>query len=167
MNITKTIKISTIILIIVLITIPCFATSTFYNNCNFVADVTLHYVNSSWGTPVDNLDGQTVQLYFSSNSERCLLKSPYLSNSSSETIKGYISNNMEFKIPFGGRIEVTQTHYQGNYNDRNATSYYDATVNSIDTVLLNRTITSSNYITIILAIVVAFAIIAFVKVLSK
>ena len=167
MSILKVVKTFLIIMIIIILPVSCFATSTFYNNCNFVADVTLHYVNSSWGTPVNNLNGQTVQLYFSSDSERCLLKSPYLSNSSSETVLGYISNNMEFKIPFGGRIEVTQTHYSGNYNDRNATAYYDATVNSIDTVLLNRTITSSNYITIILAIVVAFAVIAFIKVLAK
>ena len=155
------------LIISLMLALPSSATSTFYQNCNLKANVKLHYVSSSWGSPVNNLDNQTIDMYFDAESERAILTSPYMSNASSRTATGYLGNGMSYKLPFGGRIEVTQNHYNGQYNDRNATAYYDAEVVSIDTVLLNRTQNSDKYITYIGIALFAFAAISLIRILAK
>lgn len=142
------------------------ATSTFYENNELWVTGTLTYVGSSWGYPSDNLNGETHKIYFSSESERCLLKSPYLSNASQNIIYAYLDNNLECKIPFGGRLEVTQEHYSSDRN-KSATAYYDVTVNDIQTNLLYRPERNDKYITYISIGLILFGIITIIKVLRN
>lgn len=139
------------------------ATSTFYNNNELWLIGKLVYVGSSWGNPSDNLNGETHKLFFNAESERCLLKDPYLSNASSNILIGYIDNNMSFKIPFGGRLEVNQEHY--NYDKtKNATAYYDVVVNDIQTNLLYRPERNDKYITFISIGLILFGFVTIIKV---
>lgn len=162
----KIIRINLFLTLTLILTIPCFATSTFFNNNEMWITGTLVYVNSSWGNPSDNLNGETHKIYFSSESERCILKGPYLSNASSNTLIGYLDNNMSCKIPFGGRLEVTQTHY--NYDKtKTATAYYDVVVNDIQTNLLYRPERNDKYITFISIGLILFGFITIIKVVRN
>ncbi len=142
------------------------ATSTFFDNNELWVTGTLTYVGSSWGNPTDNLNGETHKIYFSSETERCLLKTPYLSNASQNTVYAYLDNNYECKIPFGGRLEVTQKHYRSD-STKTATAYYDVTVNDIQTNLLFRPDRNDKYITYISIGLILFGIITIIKVLRN
>lgn len=116
------------------------------------------YVSSDWGSPVDNLNGETHQLYCSAEAERKLVIDPYVSNQSSDSITGYIDNNMAFSIPFGGRVEVTQTHYSGT-QQRSSKAYYDVEIDDIQTNLLYRPERNDWYIKTALSALVIFSLV--------
>lgn len=142
------------------------ATSTFFDNNELWVTGTLVYVGSSWGQPSDNLNGETHKIYFNAESERCLLKDPYLSNASSNALVGYLDNNMSFSIPFGGRLEVEQEHY--NYDKhKTATAYYDVVVNDIQTNLIFRPQRNDTYITFICIGLILFGFVTIFKVLRN
>lgn len=128
---------------------------------------TLVYVGSSKGSPVDNLNGETHRIYFSAESERCLLRDPYLSNASQESLVGYLDNNMSCSIPFGGRLEVIQEHYTSSSSTRSATAYYDVVVNDMQTNLLFRPQRNDTYITFICIGLILFGFITIFKVLRN
>ena len=123
---------------------------------------TLTYVNSSWGYPSDSLTGETHRIYFSAEAERCLLRKPSLSNASQNTVKAYLDNGMECSIVFGGRLGVNQEHYNGQYN-REATAYYDVTVNEMATNALYRPQRNDFYIKVILCALVIFGVVCVFK----
>ena len=134
------------------------ATSTFYDNNELYFRGKLIYVSSDWGSPVDNLNGQTHQLYCNAESERTIVINPYVSNESSNSVIGYIDNNMAFSIPFGGRVEVIQTHYSGSQT-RNSTAYYDVEVYDIQTNLLYRPERNDWYIKTALSALIIFSLV--------
>lgn len=142
------------------------ATSTFFQQNEMWVTGTLRYVNSSWGYPSDNLNGETHKIYFSAEAERSLLKDPYLSNASQTTLKAYLDNNMSCQIPFGGRLEVTQSHYSSSSN-KTATAYYDVVVNDMQTNILYRPTRNDNYITYISIGLILFGCITVIKVLRN
>lgn len=162
----RIIRINLFFTFILLLTLPCLATSTFFNNNELWLTGTLVYVDSSWGYPSDNLNGETHRIYFSAESERCLLKDPYLSNASENTLLAYLDNNMSCKIPFGGRLEVTQPHYT-NSSNKNATAYYDVIINDVQTNLLYRPERNDKYITYISIGLILFGFITIIKVVRN
>lgn len=162
----KIIRINLLFLIILLFSIPCSATSTFFDNNELWLIGKLVYVDSSWGHPSDNLNGETHKIYFNAESERCLLKDPYLSNASSNTVLAYLDNNMSCKIPFGGRLEVNQQHYYEN-KTKIATAYYDVIVNDIQTNLLYRPERNDKYITFISIGLILFGFVTIIKVIRN
>lgn len=121
------------------------ATSTYYDNNNLTVKGKLRYVSSTNGTPVDNLDDGSIHtLYFNKESERSLVIEPYLSNLSSDTAKGWISDGYEISLPYSQMLAVTQLHNYGN-GTRNGTAYYEVEVNEINTLLLYKSHFSSDY----------------------
>lgn len=142
------------------------ATSTFFDNNELWITGKLVYVDSSWGYPSDNLNGETHRIYFSSESERCILKDPYLSNASQTTLLGYLDNNMSFSIPFGGRLEVKQEHYSSD-RTKTATAYYDVIINDVQTNLLYRPERNDKYITYISIGLILFGFITIIKVVRN
>lgn len=134
------------------------ATSTFFDNNELYFRGRMIYVSSDWGSPVDNLNGETHQLYCSAEAERKLVIDPYVSNQSSDSITGYIDNNMAFSIPFGGRVEVTQTHYSGT-QQRSSKAYYDVEIDDIQTNLLYRPERNDWYIKTALSALVIFSLV--------
>lgn len=142
------------------------ATSTFYQNNELYFTGNLIYVSSSWGTPVDNLNGETHRLYCDAESERCLSIDPYVTNQSSDTVTGYLDNNMSFTIPFGGRVQVTQDCYSGS-TTRSGTVYYDVEVQDIQTNLLYRPDRNDWYIKTALSALVIFSIICVFRMVKR
>lgn len=147
MNVVK--KISLLFLVLLSLCVPVSATATFFENNEMWVVGQLRYVSSSWGNPSYNLDGETHKIYFNSESERCLVRDPYLSNESLNTVEGFLDNNFPVKIPFAGRLEVTQPHYSSSQSDRSATAYYDVIVNTCATTILYRPKRNDVYITAI------------------
>lgn len=146
------------LLSLVFLIVPISATGTFYDNNELYFRGTVKYVGSSWGTPVDNLNGEIHQFYCSSESERCLLIKPYVSNSSESSIIGYVDNGLTFSIPFGGRIEINQLHTNGE-KQRSSTAYYDVEIDDIQTNLLFRPARNDFYIKIIMSLLLVFSLI--------
>lgn len=125
------------------------ATSTYYQNNEMFLTGKLTYVGSSQGTPVNNLaDGRTHTIYLNAEAERCIAIEPYLTNMAVETVKGWIDSGYEIQIPYSQMLHVTQPH---NYNNqqRNATAYYEVTVEDIRTNLLYRPHRNDTYITML------------------
>lgn len=110
---------------------------------------TLTYIGSNNGTPVDNLaDGRKHTIYLNAEAERSLAIDPYLTNMSSQTAEGWIDDGYEVQIPYSQMLHVTQLHNYGT-GTRNATAYYEVTVDEIQTNLLYRPQRNDNYITIL------------------
>ena len=162
----RIIRINLFFTLILILTLPCFATSTFFDNNELWVTGTLVYVDSSWGYPSDNLNGETHRIYFSAESERCILKNPYLSNASQITLLGYLDNNMTFSVPFGGRLEVKQEHYSSD-RTKTATAYYDVIINDVQTNLLYRPERNDKYITYISIGLILFGFITVIKVVRN
>lgn len=127
------------------------ATSTYYNNNELFFSGTLTYLSSTQGTPVDNLaDGQIHTIYLNAEAERCIAIEPYVTNMSADTVKGWIDDGYEIHIPYSQTLAVSQPHYYGSTGQtRNATAYYEVTVDEIRTNLLYRPDRNNNYITIL------------------
>lgn len=122
------------------------ATSTYYQNNNLTVTGTLIYIGSSnnTGSPVDNLaDGREHTIYLNKEAERSLVKDPYLTNLSNNTVKGWIEDGYEIQIPYSQTLAVTQPHYSTNGSTRNATAYYEVNVSDINTLLLYRSYNGS------------------------
>ena len=127
------------------------ATSTYYNNNELFITGTLTYISSTQGTPVDNLaDGQIHTIYLNAEAERCIAIDPYVTNMSADTVIGWINDGYEIQIPYSQTLAVSQPHYYGSTGQtRNATAYYEVTVEEIRTNLLYRPRRNDNYITIL------------------
>lgn len=127
------------------------STSTYYNNNELFLTGTLNYIGSTQGTPVDNLaDGQIHTIYLNAEAERCIAIDPYVTNMSAETVKGWINDGYEIQIPYSQTLAVSQPHYYGSTGTtRNATAYYEVTVEEIRTNLIYRPDRNDNYITIL------------------
>lgn len=134
------------------------ATSTFFDNNELYITGKMIYVSSDWGSPVDNLNGETHQLYCNAESERTIVIDPFVSNQSSNIVIGYLDNNMAFSIPFGGRVEITQTHYSGS-QQRKSKAYYDVEVYDIQTNLLYRPERNDWYIKSALSALIIFSLV--------
>lgn len=122
------------------------ATSTYYQNNNLTVTGTLTYIGSAnnSGSPVDNLaDGRLHTIYLNKEAERSLVKDPYLSNLSNNTVTGWIEDGYEIQIPYSQTLAVTQPHYTANGSTRNATAYYEVTVSELNTLLLYRSYNGS------------------------
>lgn len=122
------------------------ATSTYYNNNNLTVTGILTYIGSSnnSGSPVDNLaDGREHTIYLNKEAERSLVKDPYLTNLSNNTVTGWIEDGYEVQIPYSQTLAVTQPHYTTNGSTRNATAYYEINVSDINTLLLYRSYNGS------------------------
>lgn len=127
------------------------ATSTYYQNNELFFTGTLTYISSTQGTPVDNLaDGQLHKIYLNAEAERCIAIDPYVTNMSTETVNGWIDDGYEIQIPYSQTLAVSQPHYYGSTGQtRNATAYYEVTVEEIRTNLIYRPTRNDNYITIL------------------
>lgn len=122
------------------------ATSTYYNNNNLTVTGILTYIGSSniSGSPVDNLaDGREHTIYLNKEAERSLVKDPYLTNLSNNTVTGWIEDGYEVQIPYSQTLAVTQPHYNTNGSTRNSTAYYEVNVSDINTLLLYRSYNGS------------------------
>lgn len=122
------------------------ATSTYYQNNNLTVTGTLTYIGSSnnTGSPVDNLaDGREHTIYLNKEAERSLVKDPYLTNLSNNTVTGWIEDGYEVQIQYSQTLAVTQPHYTTNGSTRNGTAYYEVNVSDINTLLLYRSYNGS------------------------
>ena len=125
------------------------ATSTYYKNNELFLTGTLIYIGSSQGIPVDNLaDGRIHKIYLNAEAERSIAIDPYVTNMSSQTAEGWIEDGYEIQIPYSQMLHVTQPHTYGT-GTRNATAYYEVTVDEIRTNLLFRCDRNNNYITLL------------------
>ena len=99
---------------------------------------TLTYMGSSSGyQPVENLSGiHGIEL--SNQAESCLLKEPYLTSVSQESISGVLDEGYNVSFDYGTFLQVKQDLYTSSGSKRLGTAYYRVTVNQIDTQLLYR-----------------------------
>ena len=139
-------------------------TSVFISECGLTAKgyFTYMYSDSDY-KPVNSLQGQTLNLYFTKEAEHKILwdsdSANYITNASSETVTGFLSQ-YNFKIDAGQYVAVYQPHRtNGNYN-RDAWAYYMVTIsdNDIDTDLLYRSDRSNTFIILISAGIVILII---------
>ena len=99
---------------------------------------TLTYMGSSTGhQPVVNLTG-THGIELSKQAESCLLKEPYLTSVSQDTIFGVLDEGYNVSLDFGTHLKVKQDLYTSSGSKKSGTAYYRVTVNQIDTQLLYR-----------------------------
>lgn len=145
------------------------ATETYYNNNDLTVIGILYYVSSDSGTPVTRLDnGMPQKLYFNAESERALVRDPYLSNVSASSANGYIYGyDYEIKIDYGGRLGVYQPHVSNNNYTRDGWAYYDVLVEDIATPLLWRTDNSTRIITMIISGVALIAVYTMIRRLRR
>lgn len=129
------------------------ATSTYYQNNDLWVTGTLIYTGSSRGTPIYNLDdGQARRMYFNAEAENCLVRDPYLSNLSSDTVLGWIDDGYKIQIEYGGTLAVYQPHYYTSGSQQyetDAWAYYDVSIQSMATELLWRSERSNEWIAIV------------------
>jgi hypothetical protein len=139
-------------------------TTVFMSECGLTAKgyFTYMYSDSDY-KPVNSLQGQTLNLYFTKEAEHKILwdsdSANYITNASSETVTGFLSQ-YNFKIDAGQYVAVYQPHRtSGNYN-RDAWAYYMVTIsdNDIDTDLLYRSDRSNTFIILISAGIVILII---------
>lgn len=144
------------------------ATETYYNNNDLTVTGVFYYVSSDSGTPVMSLDdGMPYTLYFNAESERSLVREPYLSNVSSASATGFLyGHDYEIKIDYGGRLGVYQPHITNNYT-RDGWAYYDVVVSEIATPLLWRTDNSTRIITMIISGVALIAVYTMIRRLRR
>lgn len=139
-------------------------TSVFMSECGLTAKgyFTYLYSDSSY-KPVNNLNGQTLVLYFTKESEHKILwdsdSANYITNSSENTITGFLSQ-YNFKIESGQNVAVYQPHIKNNDYERDAWAYYKVTIvdNDIDSDLLYRSDRSNTFIILISAGIVILII---------
>lgn len=139
-------------------------TSVFISECELTAKgyFTYLYSDSSY-SPINNLNGQTLELYFTKEAEHKILwdskSANYITNASENTVNGFLSQ-YNFKIDSGQNVAVYQPHRKYNDDERNAWAYYKVTIvdNDIDSDLLYRSDRSNTFIILISAGIVILII---------
>lgn len=107
--------------------------------------------------PVQTLSGiHAIEL--TKNAENSLVKEPYLTSVSQDTISGVLDDGFNVSFGYGTYLLVTQPHYYGNNQQRDATAYYRVTVERIDTQMLYRPQRAENVSAIIVGGVVLLSI---------
>ncbi len=111
--------------------------STIWNDTDLQIVGNLTYMGSSTGyQPVVNLSGiHGIEL--SKQAESCLLKEPYLTSVSQESISGVLDEGYSVSFGYGTYLQVSQELYTQT-STRNGTAYYRVEVDRIDTQLLYR-----------------------------
>ena len=143
-------------------------TSTFYRNNELYLTGTLMYVGSSYGEPVNNLNGTSHEIFLNAEAERTLAKNQYLTNLSSKNVVGYLDNGYECQIPYADMLWVKQTLYYGTgTGTREGWAYYEVIVEDIQTNLLYRPERNDRYTTIICAGGILFGLITIFKVVRR
>lgn len=147
------------------------ATSTYYQNNDLWVTGTLIYTGSSRGTPIYNLDdGQVRRMYFNAEAENSLVRDPYLSNLSADTVLGWIDDGYKIQIEYGGTLAVYQPH---NYTsgsqqyETEAWAYYDVSIQSMATELLWRSERSNEWIGIVTGGVILIVIWTIMRVIRN
>lgn len=138
-------------------------TNVFISECGLTAKGYFTYMYSDNNySPVNNLNGKTLDLYFTAEAEHKILwdskQENYITNASSNTVTGYL-NLYNFKIESGKYVAVYQPHTYNQYN-RDGWAYYKVTIvdNDIDTDLLYRSDRSNTFIILISAGIVILII---------
>lgn len=132
---------------------------------------TLLYVGSQYGTPVNNLSGQSHDIFLNAEAERTLSQGDagqYLTNLSSTTATGYLDIGYQCQIPYADCLWVRQTlNNTNNQGTREGWAYYEVIVEDIQTNLLYRPDRNDRYITIITAGALLFGLITIFKVVRR
>ena len=147
-------------------------TSVFLSECGLTAKgyFTYMYSDNSY-SPVNNLNGKTLDLYFTSEAEHKILwdseQANYITNASSNTVTGFLSQ-YNFKIESGQYVGVYQPHTYNQYN-RDGWAYYKVTIvdKDIDTDLLYRSDRSNSVITYIISGIILIIIYSIFKMLRR
>lgn len=147
-------------------------TNVFISECGLTAKGYFTYMYSDNNySPVNNLNGKTLDLYFTAEAEHKILwdskQENYITNASSNTVTGYL-NLYNFKIESGQYVAVYQPHTYNQYN-RDSWAYYKVTIvdKDIDTDLLYRSDRSNNVITYIVSGIILIIIYSFFKMLRR
>lgn len=147
-------------------------TNVFISECGLTAKGYFTYMYSDNNyTPVNNLNGKTLDLYFTAEAEHKILwdskQENYITNASSNTITGFL-NLYNFKIESGQYVAVYQPHTYNQYN-RDGWAYYKVTIvdKDIDTDLLYRSDRSNSVITYIISGIILIIIYSIFKMLRR
>nr|CDL65822.1 unnamed protein product [uncultured bacterium] len=111
-------------------------TTVFQHECTLHLNghFTYLYSDSNY-TPVNNLNNSDHTIYFSAESERCLLwesdTNHSVSNASQSTLNGFTAN-FPMRIEFGDTVAVYQPHRTSSSSTRDAWAYYNVSVNNDD-----------------------------------
>lgn len=147
-------------------------TTVFMSECGLTAKGYFTYMYSDNNyTPVNNLSGQTLDLYFTKEAEHKILwdskQANYITNASSDTITGFLTQ-YNFKIESGQYVGVYQPHTYNQYN-RDGWAYYKVTIvdKDIDTDLLYRSDRSNSVITYIVSGIILIIIYSIFKMLRR
>ena len=144
-------------------------TSVFTNECNLTLNGHFTYLYSEGSySVVNNLNNTDKTIYFSSESEKKILwesDTNYgITNSSQDTIFGYLSNGYKIKIDFADTVAVYQPHYNSSHSSQSYRwAYYNVSVNDkdISTDLLYRSDRSNviiNYLIVGVILIVLYTI---------
>lgn len=138
-------------------------TTVFISQCGLTAKGYFTYMYSDNNySPVNNLNGKTLDLYFTAEAEHKILwdskQANYITNASSNTVTGFLAQ-YNFKIDSGQYVGVYQPHSYNQY-ERDGWAYYKVTIvdNDIDTDLLYRSDRSNTFIILISAGIVILII---------
>lgn len=147
-------------------------TTVFISQCGLTAKGYFTYMYSDNNySPVNNLNGQTLDLYFTAEAEHKILweskQANYITNASSDTVTGFL-NQYNFKIDSAQYVAVYQPHNYNQYN-RDAWAYYKVTIvdKDIDTDLLYRSDRSNTVITYIISGIILIIIYSTFKMLRR
>ena len=147
-------------------------TTVFISQCGLTAKGYFTYMYSDNNySPVNNLNGQTLDLYFTAEAEHKILwdseQANYITNASSNTITGFLTQ-YNFKIDSGQYVAVYQPHNYNQYN-RDAWAYYKVTIvdKDIDTDLIYRSDRSNSVITYIVSGIILIIIYSIFKMLRR
>lgn len=111
--------------------------STIWNDTDLQIVGTLTYMGSSTGyQPVVNLSG-THGIEFCKEAESSLIKDPYLTSVSQQTLSGVLDEGYNVSYDYGTYLLVSQELRTANAS-RVGTAYYRVSVDRIDTQLLYR-----------------------------
>lgn len=109
-----------------------------WTNKNLQIIGNLVYMGSSNGRrPVDELTGRHA-IEISKQAEGCLIKEPYLTSVSQDTLSGVLDDGYNVSISYGTWLQVKQRLYTSSDETKVGTAYYRVIVDSIDTQLLYR-----------------------------
>lgn len=141
-------------------------TNTYYTTNEMYLTGRFLYVGSQYGAPVNDLSGQTHDIFLNAESERTISigdAGQYLTNLSSTTATGYLDNGYQCQIPYADCLWVKQEQRTNN-TTRDGWVYYEVIVDDIQTNLLYRPQRNDNYITIIVSGALLFGLITIFKV---
>lgn len=148
-------------------------TTVFISQCGLTAKGYFTYMYSDNNySPVNNLNGQTLDLYFTAEAEHKILwdskQANYITNASSDTVNGFLSQ-YNFKIESGQYVAVYQPHIRNNDYERDAWAYYKVTIvdKDIDTDLIYRSDRSNSVITYIVSGIILIIIYSIFKMLRR